>query len=132
MRSTRDPFTTFSTAAVVAPLLFALGLFLYHRDRNVGDAYKVDEGGVLGLAANLSLIGLTAVVRLIIVFGPQLLILVSIALPVIGALFAIERVDTRRTPISMRRRSLLWSLACAESFAMLGLFIFAIEQMKTA
>ncbi|MFN3167121.1 MAG: hypothetical protein ACE37H_08665 [Phycisphaeraceae bacterium] len=132
MRSTRDPLTTFSVAAVVAPCLFALGLFLYYRDRNVGDAYKVEEGGVIGLAANLSLIGLTAIVRLIIVFGPQLMILVSIALPVIGALYAIERVDTRRTPISTRKRSLLWSLACVESLGMLGLFIFAIEAMKTA
>lgn len=130
MRSTRDPLTTFSVAAVFAPLLFALGLFLYYRDRNVGDAYKVDEGGVLGLAANLSLIGLTTIVRLIIVFGPQLMILVSIALPVIGALYAIERVDTRRTPISTRKRGVLWSLACVESLGMLGLFIFAIEAMK--
>lgn len=130
MRSTRDPFPTFAAIAVLSPLLFTLGLFLYYRDRYVGEAYKVEEGGMLGLAANLSLIGLTAIVRLIIVFGPQLMILISIALPVIGAIYAIERVDTRRSPISRRRRSLLWSLACAESMGLLGLFIFALEQMR--
>ena len=130
MRPSRDPFPTFAGVAVLSPLLFVLGLFLYYRDRFVGDAYKVEEGGVLGLAANLSLIGLTAVVRLLVVFGPQLLILISIALPVVGALYAIERVDTRRSPISQRRRSLLWTLACAESLGMLAIFIVTFERMR--
>lgn len=130
MRPTRDPFITFSVVAVLAPSMFVLGMYLYYRDRQVGAAYKVDEGGVLGLAANLSLIGLTAVVRLIVAFGPQLMILVAIALPVIGALFALEKVDTRRSPISKRRRGLLWSLACGESMGLLVLFIVVFEQMR--
>lgn len=132
MRPMRDPFQTFSVVAVIAPLLFALGLFLYYRDRTVGSAYKVDEGGVLGLAANLSLIGLTAIVRLIIVFGPQVMILVSIALPVLGALYAVEKADSRRSRISAKKRTLLWSISCSESILLLVTFVVAFEYMTSA
>lgn len=130
MRIPRDPLRLFSLVAVVAPTLFVAAMVLYFMDRQVGEAYRVEQGGVVGLAANLSLIGLTAIVRFLIVFGPQFLILLSIALPVVGALYAVERIDTRRQSISRRRRSLLWVLACGESMVMLGLFVLAFEVLQ--
>lgn len=130
MRIPRDPLRLFSLVAVVAPTLFVAAMALYFMDRQVGEAYRVEQGGVVGLAANLSLIGLTAIVRFLIVFGPQFLILLSIALPVVGALYAVERIDTRRQSISRRRRSLLWVLACGESMVMLGLFVLAFEVLQ--
>jgi len=130
MPARRDPHKTFSVVAVLAPTLFALGLYLYYRDRHVGAPYTVEEGGVLGLAANLSLIGLTAVVRLLIVLGPQLMILVAIALPVCGALYAVEQLDSRRSPINSSRRRTLWFVACGESLGMMALFIVSIDLLK--
>lgn len=130
MRDKRNPYKSFLIAALFAPALFALGLYLYYRDRTIGEPYTVEEGGVLGLATNLSLIGLTAIVRFFIAIGPQLMILIGIALPVCGALYAIERLDSRRSPINPRKRTTVWVVACAESLGMMALFMFAINQIN--
>ena len=116
--------------AFLAPAMFAAGMYLYFRDRTVGAPYTVDEGGVLGMAANLSLIGLTAIVRLLIVLGPQIMILIAIALPVCAALYAVEQFDSRRSRLSRGTRSVLWLVSCGESLGMMALFLVAITYLK--
>ena len=127
MRSAGDPIRTFSIAALIGPILFLTGMLLYFMDRSVGEAHRVEEEGVVGLAANLSLMGLTAAARFVITFGPQLLILVSIALPVVGALYALERYNNRRRRFPKNRRVFIWCVACSESMLMLGVFVAVME-----
>ena len=124
MRSRRDPFKSYSVVAVTAPILFAAGMIFFHADRVLGDQARVsDSGGVVGLATNLSFTGLTAVVRIFVAYGPYVLILLGLALPVAGALYILDRLESRRGTITSRRRSLLWVLAWSETLAMAGLFL---------
>lgn len=129
MPAGRDPLKAFVYACILSPGLFALGLYLYFLDRDLGEPYKVEGQGVIGLATNLSLVGLTAVVRFFISFGPQLLLMVAIALPVLGAIYAVERATSRRARITPRRRGIMWVVACAEAMALLALFMQVIDPM---
>ena len=129
MRSKQNPVKSFAIHLLFAPSLFALGLYLYQLDRTVGEAISVDQGGVLGLAAKLSLTGLSVVVRFLLAIGPYVLIFIGIALPICGALYAIERLDRRRAPIKPHRRKVVWLAACVESLGMLAMVLFVLGQM---
>lgn len=130
MRAVRKPFKLFVTIASTAPVLFGIGMVLFFTERSLGEGYRVQESGMVGLAANLSLIGVTAIVRLLVNFGPHLLILLGIALPVVGALYVVEQFDFKRARFSNKRRSMMWAIACSESLLLLGLFVVAFEMFK--
>ena len=128
----RHPFTIYVAVVVLAPTLFILGMFLFNSDRELGEPLRVTTGGAIGVAANLSLTGINSIARFLISFGPQLLILIGLALPIAGTMYTVQRIDVGRGPrLTVRRRSLLWSVACFETFAMLGLFVFAFENIPT-
>lgn len=127
MRVTQELFKTYLVIAVIAPMLFVGGMALYFSEFVIGEAYRVDTGGALGFAANLSLSGLTAAIRIGLTLGPYFLILVGLALPVLGAMYSLDRVDTYRTTVSASNRAAVWGLACAETFVMLGAFVLVFQ-----
>lgn len=127
LRIMRRPILIYVLALTASPILFAAGMLLFYSERVLGEPLKVQGGGAVALAANLSITGVTAVVRVIVSLGPHALVLIGLALPVLGTLFTIDRIDSRRSFVSQRRRTLIWSLACAETFVLLGLFIAALE-----
>ena len=128
MKSQRNPYTAFISALAGAPVLFALGLVLFDADRTLGDPFRIEGGGAAGIAANLSMVGLTAILQFLFNYGPQLMILIGLALPISIAVYTVQKIDVGRgSYLTKSRRSLLWSLACVETFAMLGVFVMLVE-----
>lgn len=124
-----NPIRVYMWTTLSAPVLFTAGIMLFFTDRVLGDPVKFEDGGAMGMAANLSMAGLTGLVRLIVAMGPQALILIGLAMPVMGALLSVDRMNDPQYVYraSRRKRRGFWLLACAETFLMLGLFVVIFE-----
>jgi len=119
---------TYYVAVLLAPVLFACGLLLYYADPALGEPIQVDKDGVVGVAANISVTGLGAVMRFMLAVGPYVLVMLGLALPIVAALFVADLFDTKRFSRKRLKRTLVWVGASAETIALLTLFIFVLEQ----
>lgn len=127
MNLLRSPLASYTAVMAVAPAIFAVGLILFYSDRMLGEPLRVQGGGAAGLAANLSMAGLTALLGFIVHYGPHLMVLIGLALPVIGALYIVDRVDRAKIRMTSRKRGVIWMLACGETAALLAAFILVFE-----